>query len=217
MPIPRLRADDATLLVIDLQERLMPTILEGETVVHHATLLVRMARTLGLPIVATEQYVKGLGHTVEPLRSELADGAAIFEKTRFSGLVPEVLATLQQSGRGQVLVTGVEAHVCVLQTVLDLAAAGFVPFLAIDAISASRAGSIAPSIRRMEHAGAVPTGVVSAMYEMLADASHPAFKACLPLAKEVRNLAFDPGFTGGNLRGFLGGTGLGSPEADAAR
>ncbi|MFM1889284.1 MAG: hypothetical protein RLZZ565_41, partial [Planctomycetota bacterium] len=63
MPIPRLRADDATLLVIDLQERLMPTILEGETVVHHATLLVRRARTLGLPIVATEQYVKGLGHT----------------------------------------------------------------------------------------------------------------------------------------------------------
>lgn len=192
MPIPRLRADDATLLVIDLQERLMPTILEGENVVHHATLLVRMARTLGLPVLATEQYVKGLGPTVEPLRAELAGGATIFEKTRFSGLVPEVLAALQTSGRGQVLVTGVEAHVCVLQTVLDLAAAGFVPFLAIDAISASRVGSIAPSIRRMERSGAVPTGVVSAMYELLGDASHPAFKACLPIAKEVRELALAP-------------------------
>ncbi|MGA1392187.1 MAG: isochorismatase family protein [Phycisphaerales bacterium] len=200
MPIPRLRIDDATLLVIDLQERLMPTILEAETVVHHASLLVRMARTLGLPILATEQYVKGLGAPVEPLRSDLATVATVFEKTRFSGLVPEVLAALRHSGRGQVLVTGVEAHVCVLQTVLDLAAAGFVPFLAIDAISASRAGSIGPAIRRMERSGAIPTGIVSAMYELLGDASHPCFKACLPIAKEVRELTLAPRPPDGNFR-----------------
>ena len=199
MPIPRLRAEDATLLVIDLQERLMPTILDAETTVHHATLLVRMAKALGLPVLVTEQYVKGLGSTVEPLRSELGDGASRFEKTRFSGLVPEVLDHLRRSGRGQVLVTGVEAHVCVLQTVLDLAAAGFVPFLALDAISASRPGSIGPAVRRMERAGAVPTGVVSAMYELLGDAMHPAFKACLPIAKEVRDLRIAPDSASGNF------------------
>lgn len=200
MPIPRLRADDATLLVIDLQERLMPTILDAETTVHHASLLVRMATLLGLPVVATEQYVKGLGHTVEPLRSQLAGGASLFEKTRFSGLTPEVLDHLRRSGRGQVLVAGVEAHVCVLQTVLDLAAAGFVTFLALDAISASRAGSIESAIRRMERAGAVPTDVVSAMYELLGDAAHPAFKACLPLAKEVRDLRRGAEARSGNFR-----------------
>lgn len=200
MPIPRLRADDATLLVIDLQERLMPTIVDGEKTVHHATLLVRMAKVLGLPVVATEQYVKGLGSTVEPLRSELADGGACFEKTRFSGAVPEVLAHLQRSGRGQVVVTGVEAHVCVLQTVLDLAAAGLVPFLALDAISASRTGVIEPAFRRMERAGAVPTGVVSAMYELLGDATHPSFKACLPIAKEVREIRREPETPDGKFR-----------------
>lgn len=200
MPIPRLRAEDATLLVIDLQERLMPTILDAETTVHHATLLVRMAKVLGLPVVVTEQYVKGLGSTVEPLRSELADASTRFEKTRFSGLVPEVLDHLRRSGRGQVLVTGVEAHVCVLQTVLDLAAAGFVPFLALDAISASRAGSIEPAIRRMERSGAVPTGVVSAMYELLGDATHPSFRACLPIAKEVRDLRVAAEPAGGKFR-----------------
>lgn len=189
MPMPRLRAEDSTLLVVDLQERLMPTILAAETVVHHATLLVRMAKVLGLPVLATEQYVKGLGRTVEPLRTELGGGTRLFEKTRFSGLTPPVLEALRASGRGQVLVCGVEAHVCVLQTVLDLAAAGFVPWIATDAISASRASSIAPAIRRMESAGAVPTGVVSAMYEMLGDAQHPSFRPCLPIAKEVREFA----------------------------
>lgn len=186
MPIPRLRPDDTLLLVVDLQERLMPTITRAESVVHHAGILVELARVLSMPVVLTEQYVKGLGPTVEPLRSRLADASLRVEKTRFSGLVDPVRAFLDRSGRRNVLVCGCEAHVCILQTTLDLLGAGFVPWLVTDAIGASSDPQIPIALRRMEAAGAIATGVMSAMYELLGDARHESFKACLELAKQVR-------------------------------
>lgn len=185
MPIPRLDRDRTALLVIDLQERLMPTILAADTIVRHAGILLRIAERLQLPVVLTEQYTRGLGPTVTPLRDALPEGTARFEKTRFGAGIPEVLAELRRRGRSAVLLCGIEAHVCVLQTALDLLAAGFVPYLVTDAIGASQASQIPMALRRMESAGAIPTGILSATYELLADASDPAFRACLELAKQV--------------------------------
>jgi hypothetical protein len=88
-----------------------------------------------------------------------------------------------------VLVCGVEAHVCVLQSVLDLVAAGWTVFYATDAISSGQVDQVAPAFRRMERAGALPTGTLGAMYELMGDAAHPAFKDILALAKQVQKEA----------------------------
>ena len=185
MPIPRLRPDACSLLVIDVQERLLPTITAGEAIAHNCGLLAAGAAALGLPILVTEQYVKGLGHTAPHVRGALPSGAKVFEKTRFSALTPEVRAHLVSLHRPNVLVCGVEAHVCVLQTVLDLAAASWHPFHATDAISAGQPDQVAPAFRRMERAGSLPTGTLGAMYELMGDAGHPAFREILTLAKLV--------------------------------
>lgn len=186
MPIPRLRLDDTALLVIDVQERLIPTIVDADRVIENCALLLRMAHELGIPAIVTEQYVKGLGRTVEGVSSALADQAARIEKTRFSAAVDLVIETLQAQRRGTVLICGLEAHVCVLQTVLELHAGGRQCFVVTDAVSAAQREQMPFAFERMQKAGAVMTGVVSAMYELLEDSTHPSFRACLELAKAVR-------------------------------
>jgi len=186
MPVPRLVADDVAVLVIDVQERLLPTIVNGEAVAHNAGVLLAVADALDLPAVATEQYPRGLGRTVEAVARHLRPDAPRVEKTRFSALVPDVESFLLTTRRQTVLVAGIEAHVCVLQTVLDLLASGRQAFVVTDAVSAGQGGQVAPALRRMERAGAVPTGVLSATYELLGDKEHPAFARCLALAKSLR-------------------------------
>ena len=97
-----------------------------------------------------------------------------------------VIDQFQAWNRGSVLVCGIEAHVCVLQSVLDLQESGRQCFVCTDAVSSSQREQIGPALTRMERAGAVSTGVMSALYELLIDSSHPAFKACLDLAKAIR-------------------------------
>ena len=101
-------------------------------------------------------------------------------------LTPEVDALLSARRCDDILVCGVEAHVCVQQTVLDLLASGRQPFLLTDAISAGRPDQIAPAFRRMERAGATPSGVLGAAYELLGDAAHPQFRAVLGIVKTLR-------------------------------
>jgi nicotinamidase-related amidase len=186
MPIPRLRIDDTALLVIDVQERLIPTIVDADRIVQNCAILLRMAHELGIPATVTEQYVKGLGRTVDSVAEALADQAARIEKTRFSAAIELVIDSLQSQRRGTVLICGLEAHVCVLQTVLDLHAGGRQCFVCIDAVSAGQREQIPYAYERMKDAGAVMTGIVSAMYELLEDSTHPSFRSCLELAKSVR-------------------------------
>ena len=115
----------------------------------------------------------------------MSDRSRRVEKTRFSSLVDVVDERISGWRRSTVLICGIEAHVCVLQTVLDLQASGRQSFLCTDAISSSQRDQLEPAYDRMTAAGAVRTGVMSAMYELLADASHPAFRSCLELAKAV--------------------------------
>jgi len=186
MPIPRLSLERTALLVIDVQQRLLPTIFGADRVVANCTASLDAARILGLPAIVTEQYVKGLGHSAGAIATAAAGHAATVEKSRFSALVPEVEAILSSKRCDDVLVCGVEAHVCVQQTVLDLLASGRQPYLLTDAISASRPDQISPAFRRMERAGAVPSGVLGAYYEILGDAAHPHFKAVLGVVKTLR-------------------------------
>lgn len=186
MPIPRPTLDRAALLVIDVQERLLPTIFDADRVVTNCAAALRVAQTLGLPAFVTEQYTRGLGHSAPAIAEAAAGHARTFEKTRFSALIPEIDAALSAARCDDVLVAGVEAHVCVAQTVLDLLASGRQPYLLLDAISAGQAEQIAPALRRLERAGAVPTGVLAVSYELLGDAAHPQFKALLGVVKTLR-------------------------------
>lgn len=186
MPIPRLHPASTVLLVVDIQERFATTVERFDRVVENGAILARMAGHLGIPVVVTEQYPARLGATVAAVKEALPPGSHCLEKTRFSSLVPQVAALLASAHRANVLVCGIEAHVCVLQTVLDLVAAGYQAFHVTDAISASQLGQVEPAFRRMERAGSLPTGVLSCMYELLGDSTNPAFKRCLDLAKAIR-------------------------------
>ncbi|MBI1304374.1 MAG: isochorismatase family protein [Phycisphaera sp.] len=186
MPIPRLVLDRAALLVIDVQDRLLPTIFDGDRVVANCAAALKLAEALAIPAIVTEQYTKGLGHSAPAIREAAGTRAPIIEKTRFSALTPEVDAFLSARRAEDILVAGVEAHVCVAQTVLDLLASGRQPYLLTDAISAGAPDQIAPALRRLERAGAVPTGVLAAGYELLADATNPQFKAVLGVVKTLR-------------------------------
>ncbi|MFN5497868.1 MAG: isochorismatase family protein [bacterium] len=186
MPIPRPTLDRAALLVIDVQEKLLPTIHDADRVVANCAAALRLAQALGLPAIVTEQYTKGLGHSAPVIREAAAGHARVFEKTRFSALTPEVDALLSAKRCDDVLIAGVEAHVCVAQTVLDLLATGRQPYLLLDTISAGQVDQIAPALRRLEKAGAVPTGVLAAAYELLGDAAHPQFRAVLGIVKTLQ-------------------------------
>ena len=186
MSIPRLAPADAALLVIDVQERLMPTLASPEVLAGNCAVLLQMAETLALPAAVTEQYPRGLGSTVEAVLRHVTPSTPRFEKTRFSALTADVEGWLERTGRRQVLVCGIEAHICVLQTVLDLQATGRQAFVITDAVTAGQPEQITPALLRMRDAKAVLTGVLSCMYELMDDKEHPAFGRCLKLAKAVR-------------------------------
>ena len=132
----KLSRSESQLLVIDIQERLAPVMTSGAAAVEQAQKLLRCASRLGVPVTITEQYRKGIGPTLAGVLEAAGADAVIFEKMAFSALGEEAIAThLRASERKQVVVLGIEAHVCVLQTALDLKAAGFEPIVVVDAIA----------------------------------------------------------------------------------
>jgi nicotinamidase-related amidase len=162
------------LCVVDVQERLVPAVADGESVVARCRRLVEAARLLGVPAMVTEQYRKGLGGTVSALADLLPPPR---EKLAFSccnaeGFVRDIPATV-----GQIVVCGFETHVCVAQTTLDLLAEGYAVFLAVDAMSSRHAIDRDIALRRLEGAGAVPTTSEAILFEWCRTASHPQFQA----------------------------------------
>jgi nicotinamidase-related amidase len=186
-PLAALSAEHAALLVIDVQERFAGSIAGWSVLLERVAALCDGARALSVPIAATEQYVKGLGHTADPVKAAMGSNSPLVEKMRFSALTPEIRSWLDRTGRRQLILCGIEAHVCVLQTALDARRSGIPTWLATDAISAGQPDQVAPAMHRMQRAGCTPTGVVSGLYEMAGTAEHPTFKQVLAAAK--RSLA----------------------------
>ena len=142
----------------------------------------QMARELRLPMVVTEQYPEKLGVTINSVR-EAAGFPAAIGKLRFSACTEQTLAAIESSGRKTVLLCGVEAHVCVLQTALDLRERGYQVFAARDALSSRTPENAQIGWERMQSAGVLPTSTESALFELLEEAGTPDFKAILPLIK----------------------------------
>ncbi len=177
-----MNADDTALLVVDVQEKLIGSIRDNERVVWNIRRLLDGADTLGVSVAGTEQYPQGLGATVEPIASRLS---ARPTKMAFScGACGEVFADWQQRGIHRILVTGIEAHVCVQLSALDLLGAGFRVYVATDAVGSRYLHDYEVALRRLEASGAVLTTAEAALFEWCVQAGTPQFKAISALAKE---------------------------------
>lgn len=175
-----LNRDEAVLVVIDVQERLVPAIDKGlyERARRNIAVAIETAGTLGLPILLTEQYPKGLGRTV-PYFQEALEGKRyeLLEKIAFSCARDELfLSALMKTGRRQVILTGMETHVCVYQTALDLVNAGYEVFVPEDAVSSRSLSDHQGGIAGMRDAGVRVVPTETAVFQMLKEAGTPEFK-----------------------------------------
>lgn len=175
---PRLQRDTALLLVIDVQERLLAAMQSepAREMVRQIGILLDGARALGVPVVATEQYPKGLGPTIPEIAERLGDSPRI-EKVEFSvcASVPAREAVVQ-SGRKQVILCGMEAHVCVYQTACDLLREGFSVYIPRDAVLSRRESNREVGLSLAEKAGALVTSTETVLFEMVGSAKDSAFK-----------------------------------------
>lgn len=185
MAIPRLDIDHTVLLVVDFQERLLPTIDGHERVAQRAGVLISGCRVLGVPAVVTEQYPAGLGHTVPAIHDALSGCVKPVEKLKFSACVAEVRERLAAMGRRTVLLCGIETHVCVMQTALDLAAEGYVVAVTSDATGSRRPDDHEAGLIRMRQAGILQVSTEMALMELTREAGTERFKSLLPIIKDL--------------------------------
>lgn len=172
-------AGDSLLLIVDVQEKL--TAVMPDKVVNrlrrNAGLLLQTAGMLDIPVIATEQYPRGLGKLEEALTSLLPQGSSLYEKTGFSCLAAEGLSgRLADSGRKQVILTGVEAHICVVQSALELKAQGYEVFVVGDAVCSRNRENYENSLQRLRHAGINVIDTESVLFEWVRDSKHEHFK-----------------------------------------
>jgi nicotinamidase-related amidase len=179
-----LRPERAVILAVDLQEKLLPAIADGPRVVKNTVLILRLAKVLSIPVVLTTQYRKGLGETVPAVR-DAAPGSAPLDKTSFGCFLDEgFLARLAELGsRDQLLVTGVESHICVAQTVLGALEKSYQPHVVSDAVGSRTEANREVGLRRMERAGALISSAEMCVYELLGRSDTEAFKKMLPHLK----------------------------------
>jgi nicotinamidase-related amidase len=171
-----LYSEEAALMVIDIQERMMPVMDHGKQVVDKTISLIKIAEKLEMPIILIEMYPKGLGKTVPEVMEHLQQMPR-FEKIHFSACCEPPLAEyLQKLGRRKIIVTGMETHVCVLQTVRSLLELGYQVFLVGDAVSSRTKHNYRNALALMHDMGAVITNTETVFFDLMKKAGTPVFK-----------------------------------------
>jgi nicotinamidase-related amidase len=174
--------EDSALLVIDVQETLIKLIADRKRIIWNVRRLLDAAKTLGVPIAATEQYPERLSPTVPELKERIGHAP---DKLSFSACVcGDIFERWKADDRSRVLICGIETHVCVMQSALDLAADGFEVYVAVDATGARYSVDHETALRRMESAGVILTTTETAFFEWCRTAEAPEFKQISALAKE---------------------------------
>ncbi len=177
-----LSARESAVLVVDVQEKLMPKIPDGDALVRNIVFLLDAAKVLGVEVAATEQYPKGLGPTVAPLAERVPTRP---DKLGFSCCAAAGLTDgFRAKGRSKIVLVGIEAHVCVLNTALDLLAENFQVYLAADAVASRYAFDREVALRRLERAGVILTTVETCAFEWMVGSNHPQFKAVSAIVQE---------------------------------
>lgn len=165
-------------LVVDIQERLIPAMNHAEQFIDACAKMVEGLNILGIPVALTEQYPKGLGATVDKIRSQFNPNSPIFEKTLFSAYTEEVKHWIEQhSSVKSIILIGCETHVCILQTALDLKAAGYEVYLAQECLASRTETNRQNGMAQMQQNGAIISNIESILFMLLKDAKHQNFKA----------------------------------------
>jgi nicotinamidase-related amidase len=179
----RIYAEDTAALIIDFQEKVVPAIANNEEVVAKAALFCAGLKELGVPMAVTQQYTKGLGDTVPAIKEAIGEFEAM-EKMSFSAMgCEEFVAWVKAQGKKTILVCGVEAHICVLQSIIDLLGEGFRVFIVADCVGSRLVYNRDYAIQRATQEGAFVTTCEGALYEMVQGAGTPHFKAISKLTK----------------------------------
>lgn len=185
--IQRLQISKTVLFICDIQEKFRPVIHRSETIISRSAFVNEFCKQLSIPRITTEHYIKAFGSTVSDIsirdHSE-TQPSYIFQKSKFSMMTEEVTNSFSLLNRNQVLLCGIEAHVCVLQTALDLLETGADVFVVCDAVSSQRPHDRAVALKRLEAAGCVLTTSESALFELMNTSEHPNFKALSALLKQ---------------------------------
>lgn len=182
--ISRLSREHAALAVIDMQDAFRTVIPDFAEVAARIGKAVQGARLLEVPVIVTEQYPRGLKHTAEEIAAHLGPESSAIEKMCFSSCAADGFASRLAGGRvKQVIVCGIEAHICVAQTVLDLLSEGFEVHLLVDCITSRKPESKQVALNRLTQAGAVQSNLEMALFEMMKTADSPQFKAVQKLIK----------------------------------
>jgi nicotinamidase-related amidase len=174
---------DTALVVIDAQEKLIPAVVGSTRVVWNIRRLIDAARILGLPVAASEQYPQGLGATVAELASRLPDRPS--KRTFSCRELADLFTDLRRRQIVKLLLCGIETHVCVQQTALDLMADGWRVYIPVDAVSSRFDLDHQVALRRMEGSGAVLTTTEAALFEWCETAAAPEFKQISHLVREA--------------------------------
>lgn len=178
-----LSREESVLVVVDLQDTLLKAIKVGTQITENIALLVRVARTLQIPILSTTQNASKLGGVTPVLAMEL-EHFPVVDKLCFSCVgTDDFMRELQKTGRTQVLLTGIEAHICIMQTALDLLKAGYTVHVPYDAVASRQKRDWKYALLRLTHSGVVVTSLESAIYEWLYEAGTEQFRSVLPLLK----------------------------------
>ena len=179
----RILKNETTGLVIDIQERLLPAMDRKEQVLQNCITLIRGLETLNIPLIVTQQYTKGLGETVEPVRNAINDFSFI-EKREFSCCgESEFLKQLKTTKAKNILICGIESHVCVLQTAIDLKEAGLTPIIVADCISSRKDTDFKFAIERFKYEGIMLATHESVLFELTQSSKAEEFKTISKLVK----------------------------------
>lgn len=178
----RILANDALCLIIDVQEKLLPVIDKKEEFIENTSKLIDGLQALAVPIIVSEQYKKGLGETVEQLKERLKNSA--IDKITFSAWEnDEIRQQIIESGRKHIILSGIESHVCVLQTAIDLLAKGYQVSLVSDCIGSRMEKDRLGAIARCSHEGGIITTYEALLFELCRQAGTDEFKKLIKIVK----------------------------------
>lgn len=179
----RIKLEECLFCLVDVQDRLYPYMINKEEVEKNLVTLVKGLKALEVPFIINEQYKKGIGETIPSLKALVQDDPH-FEKTTFSCCQNEqTMQAIKNAGKKYVIVAGIETHVCVLQTCIDLLEEGFTPVLVTNCVSSRNQKDTDIALQRLIQAGVVPTTYESILFELTLNAKHPAFKTISSLVK----------------------------------
>ena len=163
-------------LIVDIQERLLPALSGADEMLERCRLLIQGLTALDVPFAVTEQYPKGLGNTVSAVSLLLPEGTPVVEKTQFSAFLPEIQEILRKNDIKNVILMGAEAHICMLQTALDLKAQGYAVSLPFECTASRTTANRDNGLAQLSRQGIIISNVESILFQLLGDAKRPAFK-----------------------------------------